>query len=435
MMTKRFLALACAMALTAAAAAPAAALSGEQSRAADALYTLGLAKGTQGTDRSLELEAPATRAAAAILLVRLAGKEEAAAQNVWRAGFWDVSGAAAGAVNYAARQKWISGVSDVKFQPEQTITANAWCAFLLRMLGYSDKAGDFAVENAARFARQIGLTDLTYTGPLSRGDLFDIARGALNFHYKDSEDTILSRLISQGTVSRAAANALGLTAEELTARQIADRCTAAVFQLDSYETQEAAGKREPDSNASGFFISKDGVAVTNYHSLRNAVSAEVTLVTGEKYPVERVLYYDTGMDIAVFRVSKTSLSGQKASAFAWLEMAGTQDLQMGDAVYSIGNPLGLGLSVSEGIVSDPSRTVERYTVPCIMDTADISKGSSGGALLNAYGQAVGITSGAYTYGNSMYLAVPVNPAMTADLTVQGWTLAELAALEAADENA
>ena len=136
----------------------------------------------------------------------------------------------------------------------------------------------------------------------------------------------------------------------------------------------------------------------------------------------------------MFRVSKTSLSGQKASAFAWLEMAGTQDLRMGDAVYSIGNPLGLGLSVSEGIVSDPSRTVERYTVPCIMDTADISKGSSGGALLNAYGQAVGITSGAYTYGNSMYLAVPVNPAMTADLTVQGWTLAELAALEAADEN-
>jgi S1-C subfamily serine protease len=116
-------------------------------------------------------------------------------------------------------------------------------------------------------------------------------------------------------------------------------------------------------------------------------------------------------------------------------MAGTGDIRTGDTVYTLGNPLGLGLSVSSGIISDTSRVVERYDLPCIMDTANISQGSSGGALLNAYGQVIGVTSGAYVYGNGMYLAVPVDPAMTADLTGSGWTLAEVTAIEQAKETA
>lgn len=60
-----------------------------------------------------------------------------------------------------------------------------------------------------------------------------------------------------------------------------------------------------------------------------------------------------------------------------------------------------------------------------MNTADISQGSSGGALLNVYGQVIAVTSGAYTYGNSMYLAVPVDPVMSADLTSHSWTLKEV----------
>ena len=76
--------------------------------------------------------------------------------------------------------------------------------------------------------------------------------------------------------------------------------------------------------------------------------------------------------------------------------------------------------------------MENYTVPCIVNTADISQGSSGGALLNAYGQVIGITTGAYVYGNSMYLAVPVDPVFEADLSGAGWTLEELSALENED---
>ena len=94
-------------------------------------------------------------------------------------------------------------------------------------------------------------------------------------------------------------------------------------------------------------------------------------------------------------------------------------------MYTLGNPLGLGLAVSAGIISAVNRDVDNYALPCIMNTADISKGSSGGALLNVRGQVIGVTSGAYSHGNSMYLAIPVDPVMEADLTVEGMTLPEV----------
>ena len=152
-----------------------------------------------------------------------------------------------------------------------------------------------------------------------------------------------------------------------------------------------------------------------------------------------MIYYDVDIDIAVLRISRTSSAGKTTSAFSTLEVVGTEGLRAGDVVYTLGNPLGLGLAVSSGIVSATERDVDRYALPCVMNTADISKGSSGGALLNVYGQVVAVTAGAYTYGNNMYLAVPVDPVMEADLTVEGMTLPEVVeavdAAEAAEEEA
>ena len=145
--------------------------------------------------------------------------------------------------------------------------------------------------------------------------------------------------------------------------------------------------------------------------------------------MEKVLYYDPEIDIAVLKVSKTSTRGKATSAFKYLEMAGTGDVRPGDKVYSLGNPLGGGLAVSEGVVSATEREVSGYARPCVVNTADISKGSSGGALMNVFGQVVAVTTGAYAQGNSMYLAVPVDPAMEADLTGEGMTLEEVTSTE------
>ena len=177
----------------------------------------------------------------------------------------------------------------------------------------------------------------------------------------------------------------------------------------------------------------DGLAVTNYHSIEDSIKATATLLNGETYEVERVLYYDTGIDIAVIKVSRTNQSRRTTSAFNHLDLVGTADIRPGDPVYAIGNPLGLGLAISSGIIGSTAHELDRYALPCIVNSADISRGSSGGALMNAHGQVIGVTSGAYTYGNNMYLAVPVDPVMAADLTVSGWTLKEVKAIEAAKD--
>ena len=425
-MKTKFFAFLCALSLLVGAVPFASALEGETTRAADALATLGLVNGT--ADGDYDLNSYATRAQAAVLLVRLAGAEAEARADSWFAGFWDLPAWAADSIDYAAHQGWVNGATQVQYNANAAIDAGDWFASLLRMLGYSDKDGDFTLEDAAAFAQRIGLSSLPFDGLMTRGDLFLSMRDALMFPYKDGSGTVLERLIGLGLASRSAANALGLLTPELTARQVADRHMSAVFQLDSYATQKAYEINDSDAQASAFFISSDGLAVTNYHSIEGAVAANAVLSSGEVYPVERVIYYDAGIDIAVIQISRASTNRLRTtSAFSCLEIApsGTGDIRLGDTVFTISNPLGLGLAVSSGVISDTARMVERYTLPCIMDTADISQGSSGGALLNAYGQVIGVTSGAYTYGNNMYLAVPIDPILSADLTADGWTLKEV----------
>lgn len=426
-MKKRLFALLCTLILLVGAIPSAGALAGEANRSADILNTLGLVNGT--ADAEYNLTAPATRAQAAVLLVRLAGAEDAAAADPWFAGYRDVPAWCKDAVDYATHQGWLTGVTALDFQPNSTITANAWCTCLLRMLGYRDKDGDFTPSDAALFAQRIGLISVAYSGPLTRGDLFEMARDALTFSYKDGSATVIEHLVDSGCVSRSTASALGLLAPELTARQMADQHMAAVFRLDLYDKQEEIDAGTPSANASGFFIMADGTAVTNYHTIDGAIYATATLSTGEVYPVEKVLYYDANIDIAVLQISPTSTIGKTTSAFAYLELAGTHDIRAGDTVYALGNPLGLGLAVSSGIISATARDVERYALPCVMNTADISEGSSGGALLNIYGQVIAVTSGAYIYGNNMYLAVPVDPVLTADLSGEGLTLKQVAAIQ------
>lgn len=432
-MKKRVLAFLCALLLLTGAVPFAAAQEGETLRAADALHTLGLINGTGASGYALE--SPATRAQAAVLLVRLAGAQQDAAADNWFSGYRDVPAWASRAVHYAVHQGWIDSPASagLDFHPDTAITADEWFTFLLRMLGYDDAAGDFSPDSAALFAQHIGLTPQASTGSLSRGQLFVLLESALSFSYKDGSATVISRLIDRGIVSRAAANALGFLSPVLTARQVAERYTAAAFHLDVYTRQIELDIDMPMVNASGFFISADGLAVTNYHTIEDSVHAVATLSTGEVYPVQRVLYYDPDADIAVIQISKTSRSGHVTSAFAHLDIApsGTQDVRPGDVVYTLSDPLGMGLAVSSGIISATNRDVERYSMPCLMSTADISQGSSGGALLNALGQVIGVTSGAYTYGNSMYLAVPIDPVLSADLTGQGWTIREIKELEAA----
>ena len=430
-MKKRLLAWAMALVLVTAALPPVLAAGEEAQRAADTLATLGIVQGTASGDYALDR--PATRVQAAVLLVRLTGSQEEAQADGWSAGFRDVPAWARDAVMYAVHQGWVSGVNPLTFAPDGPVDAGEWFASLLRVVGYSDKDGSFTADEAADFARRIGLTTRDWSGDLTRGQLFTSAAEALTFPHREDGKTLAEELVEKKPAPRAAASALGLLDKTLTARQAADRLMPAVFCLDLYRSDELYSRETPTANSSGFFINEDGLAVTNYHSIDGNVHAVATLQNGERYEVERVIYYDQAIDVAVIRVSRTSLTGKTTPAFKALELVGAGDAHPGDPVYTLGNPLGLGLAVSAGIISAIGRTVEPYALPCIMSTADISQGSSGGALLNVRGQVIGVTSGAYTYGNSMYLAVPADPVMEADLTAEGWTLWDVVEREYGDK--
>ncbi|MGN1133376.1 MAG: S1C family serine protease, partial [Oscillospiraceae bacterium] len=118
---------------------------------------------------------------------------------------------------------------------------------------------------------------------------------------------------------------------------------------------------------------------------------------------------DTQTDIAVIKINKTGLSP--------VEFGKSADVQVGEASIVIGNPLGLDLanSVTAGIISatDRTLTIDDRTMNLIQTDAAINSGNSGGPLINAYGQVIGITSAkvASTYGEALGFAIPIDEAL------------------------
>ncbi len=146
-----------------------------------------------------------------------------------------------------------------------------------------------------------------------------------------------------------------------------------------FADEEAIEADEPTANASAFLISPDGLAVTNYHSIDGAISGRATLITGEACAIKRVIYYDADIDLAVIRIAHDR-RGRDRSALSRHRARGREgEVRMGDTVYALGNPLGLGLAMSRGIVSATAHKADLSTLPCIVSDATISRGSSGGA--------------------------------------------------------
>ena len=409
-MKKKLLSLVCALALTISLLPAAQALEGEGTRAAEALASLGL---VTGTGAGYAAEDAATQEQAAALLVRLLGAEKTAKADRRSCGWAGVPAWARSAVNYCAFHDLIDWS---EYRAGGALDAELWCAMLLRALGCGSELG----SSAARTALRIGLISRPLEGTLTRSDLFETALAALTYPAKDG-GTLLDGLLAKGLCTAAAVEALGLRHEMLTAREAADRHLSAILCLDLFADEEAIEADEPTANASAF----DG-----------AISGRATLITGEACAIERVIYYDADIDLAVIRIARTTAEGETVPRFHAIALAGAKEVRMGDTVYALGNPLGLGLAMSRGIVSATAHKADLSTLPCIVSDATISRGSSGGALLNEYGRAVAVTTGAYVYGNNMYLCVPLDPVLEADLTGEGMTLQEvLDAVTAAREAA
>jgi hypothetical protein len=155
----------------------------------------------------------------------------------------------------------------------------------------------------------------------------------------------------------------------------------------------------PIAQGSGFFINKDGHVLTNYHVIRNGSSAVVKLPDGAFFAVDGVLASDKNRDVAVIKTHGNN--------FRALALGDSDQLQVGEEVVAIGNPLSLESTVSNGIVS-AIRTVEKEGGKFVQITAPISPGSSGGPLFNMAGEVVGITTSHIRGGENLNFAIPIN---------------------------
>lgn len=179
----------------------------------------------------------------------------------------------------------------------------------------------------------------------------------------------------------------------LTIAEIAKKVSPAVVGVSTTSTSTSnflGRSQESEGMGSGIIFNNDGYILTNYHVISGA--QKITVILSDKKEVSaKVVNYDSSMDIAVIKINeKVTLPGVA-------ELGNSTDLQVGDQVVAIGNPLGkefLG-SVTSGIVSALNREVEieeNNTQTLIQTDAAINPGNSGGPLVNSQGQVIGINS-------------------------------------------
>ena len=167
-------------------------------------------------------------------------------------------------------------------------------------------------------------------------------------------------------------------------------------------------ERKTQSLGSGVIVdAARGLVLTNNHVISNAVQITVTLRDGRHFDAE-IVGTDPETDVAVIKIPAENLTGIVA--------ADSDDLQVGDFVVAIGNPFGLGQTVTSGIVSALSRSglgIEGYE-DFIQTDASINQGNSGGALVNLKGELVGINTAIFSRGGGnigIGFAIPINLAL------------------------
>lgn len=174
------------------------------------------------------------------------------------------------------------------------------------------------------------------------------------------------------------------------------------FPFDRFEMPDT--DREVSGLGTGFIISEDGQIVTNAHVIDGATEVEVTLPDGRRFE-GTVLGADTATDLAVIQITG-------ADNLPVLQFGDSDALEVGQDVVAIGNPFGLGNSVTSGIVSALGRNINSGPFDDFIQTdAAINRGNSGGPLFDSDGNVVGVNTAIFSpSGGSVGIgfAVPSN---------------------------
>ena len=167
------------------------------------------------------------------------------------------------------------------------------------------------------------------------------------------------------------------------------------------------------ASGSGFIISDDGYILTNFHVVEESSSISVSMYNGESYDAT-LIGYDESNDIAVLKI--------EAEGLAPVILGDSNNLNVGDSVVAIGNPLGeLTFTLTSGAISAKDREVtfsNNTTMNLLQTDCAINSGNSGGALFNLYGEVIGVTNAKYGTSSSssasidnIGFAIPINSIM------------------------
>lgn len=188
-----------------------------------------------------------------------------------------------------------------------------------------------------------------------------------------------------------------LDAEETEANRVFEDDKASVVNVDTVLLQRGSfqGSEQQTGTGSGFIWDTDGRIVTNYHVIeevykRRNVAIRIVMADRQVYDA-RVVGTAADYDLAVVQILNVPKDRLKP-----IQVATSSDLKVGQKVYAIGNPFGLSLTLTTGIISNLDRSIEAPTgapIPgAIQHTAQINPGNSGGPLLNRAGKLVGVNT-------------------------------------------
>ena len=173
-------------------------------------------------------------------------------------------------------------------------------------------------------------------------------------------------------------------------------------------TYSDSSRKDRVGTGSGIILSDDGYIATNAHVLKSD-GYHIVKTSDEKEYEAEIIGRDAKTDIAVIRIEADGLSEAT--------FGDSDEIRVGEQVMAIGNPAGLSGTVTNGIVSAVNRKIRGdstgFEMNCIQTNADISPGNSGGALVNMYGQVVGITSSKYVSSSyeGLGFAITINEAL------------------------
>lgn len=181
------------------------------------------------------------------------------------------------------------------------------------------------------------------------------------------------------------------------------------------------GETKTHALGSGFIIDKDGLILTNYHVIEKASEIKVKLQENAKEYDAKVVGKDPKTDLALIRVKPDADFPSPA------KLGNSDDVRVGDWVVAVGNPFGLGHTVTAGIVSAKGRIIGAGAYDDFIQTdAAINPGNSGGPLFNMKGEAIGINTAIVAQGQGIGFAIPSNiatqllPQLKKGKVIRGW---------------